>query len=87
MRRHLFDHVSPASALAREEIFGPVLPMIRVSGPEEAFEVANSTRYGLAASLFTENPHLVNEFIQNVESGWFMSTMEPPARPMFRSEV
>ena len=65
----LFDHVPPASALAREEIFGPVLPMIRVSGPEEAFKVANSTRYGLAASLFTENPHLVNEFIQNVESG------------------
>jgi alpha-ketoglutaric semialdehyde dehydrogenase len=65
----LFDHVSPASALAREEIFGPVLPMIRVKGPEEAFEVANSTRYGLAASLLTENSHLVNEFIQNVESG------------------
>ena len=65
----LFDHVSPASALAREEIFGPVLPMIRVKGPEEAFAVANSTRYGLAASLFTQNPHLVNEFIQKVESG------------------
>jgi acyl-CoA reductase-like NAD-dependent aldehyde dehydrogenase len=65
----LFDHVSKVSALASEEIFGPVLPMIRVKGPEEAFAVANSTRYGLAASLFTENPHLVNEFIQNVESG------------------
>jgi aldehyde dehydrogenase (NAD+) len=65
----LFDHVSPASALAREEIFGPVLPMIRVNGPEEAFEVANRTRYGLAASLFTANPHLVNGFIQYVDSG------------------
>jgi alpha-ketoglutaric semialdehyde dehydrogenase len=65
----LFDRVPPESALAREEIFGPVLPLIRVSGPEEAFEVANSTRYGLAASLFTGNPHLVNEFIQRVESG------------------
>jgi aldehyde dehydrogenase (NAD+) len=65
----LFDHVSPASALAHEEIFGPVLPMIRVKGPEEAFEVANRTRYGLAASLFTANPHLVNEFIQHVDSG------------------
>jgi alpha-ketoglutaric semialdehyde dehydrogenase len=65
----LFDHVSPASALSREEIFGPVLPMIRVKGPQEAFAVANSTRYGLAASLFTENPRLVHEFIQNVESG------------------
>jgi len=65
----LFDHVSPQSALAREEIFGPVLPLIRVNGPQEALEVANSTRYGLAASLFTANAHLVDEFIQQVESG------------------
>jgi len=65
----LFDHVSPQSALAREEIFGPVLPMIRVKDAQEAFEVANSTRYGLAASLFTENLHLINQFIQKVESG------------------
>jgi alpha-ketoglutaric semialdehyde dehydrogenase len=61
--------VSPKSALACEEIFGPVLPLIRVKGSQEALEVANSTRYGLAASLFTANPQFVNEFIQNVESG------------------
>ena len=65
----LFDHVSPNSALAREEIFGPVLPLIRVHSPDEAFEVANSTRYGLAASLFTDNQHLAHEFIQRMESG------------------
>jgi len=65
----LFDHVSPKSVLACEEIFGPVLPLIRVKGSQEALEVANSTRYGLAASLFTANPQFVNEFIQNVESG------------------
>ena len=65
----LFDHVSPKSALALEEIFGPVLPLIRVHSPDEAFEVANSTRYGLAASLFTDNRHLAHEFIQRMESG------------------
>ena len=65
----LFDHVSPNSALALEEIFGPVLPLIRVHSPDEAFEVANSTRYGLAASLFTDNRHLAHEFIQRMESG------------------
>jgi acyl-CoA reductase-like NAD-dependent aldehyde dehydrogenase len=65
----LFDHVSPNSALALEEIFGPVLPLIRVQSPDEAFEVANSTRYGLAASLFTDNRHLAHEFIQRMESG------------------
>jgi acyl-CoA reductase-like NAD-dependent aldehyde dehydrogenase len=65
----LFDHVPVTSALAREEIFGPVLPLIRVKDAEEAFQVANDTRYGLAASLFTGNPHLVDEFVQRVESG------------------
>jgi alpha-ketoglutaric semialdehyde dehydrogenase len=65
----LFDHVSPNSALAQEEIFGPVLPMIRVKNAEEAFAVANATRYGLAASLFTGNRHLVDEFVRRVDSG------------------
>jgi acyl-CoA reductase-like NAD-dependent aldehyde dehydrogenase len=65
----LFDHVSANSALAQEEIFGPVLPLIRVNSPQEAFDVANGTPYGLAASLFTSNRHLVDEFLQRVESG------------------
>jgi alpha-ketoglutaric semialdehyde dehydrogenase len=65
----LFDHVSADSALAQEEIFGPVLPMIRVRNAEQAFEVANGTRYGLAASRFTGNRHLVDKFVQHVESG------------------
>ena len=65
----LFDNVSAKSALAQEEIFGPVLPLIRVKSPEEAFDIANGTRYGLAASLFTGNRHLVDEFLQRVEAG------------------
>lgn len=65
----LFDNVSANSALAQEEIFGPVLPLIRVKNAEEALEVANSTRYGLAASLFTSSRHLVDGFLQRVESG------------------
>jgi alpha-ketoglutaric semialdehyde dehydrogenase len=65
----LFDYVSADSALAREEIFGPVLPMIRVRNAEQAFEVANGTRYGLAASLVTGNRHLIDKFVRHVESG------------------
>jgi gamma-glutamyl-gamma-aminobutyraldehyde dehydrogenase len=42
-------------ALAREEIFGPVLSVITVSSFDEAIRVANDTEYGLAASLFTAN--------------------------------
>lgn len=65
----VFDQVPPASPLAREEIFGPVLPVIRVRDAEEAISVANSTRYGLAASVFTSRLHLVHEFARRVEAG------------------
>lgn len=49
------DVKSNESALAREEIFGPVLSVITVSSFDEAIAVANDTPYGLAASLFTSN--------------------------------
>ena len=65
----LFDHVAPDSPLALEEIFGPVLPVIRVRDADEAFRRANATRYGLAASLFTRNQHVVREFLRRVECG------------------
>ena len=65
----LFDYVASDSPLAREEIFGPVLPVIRVRDAEQAFQIANETRYGLAASLFTQNTHIVQEFIKRMKSG------------------
>ncbi|MFY2825157.1 aldehyde dehydrogenase [Ruegeria sp. MALMAid1280] len=43
------------STLAREEIFGPVLSVIEVSGFDEAIKIANDTEYGLCASIFTAN--------------------------------
>ncbi|HUF56281.1 MAG TPA: aldehyde dehydrogenase [Thermohalobaculum sp.] len=49
----IFDGVAPDSALAREEIFGPVLSVVTVDSAEEAVAVANDTRYGLAASVFS----------------------------------
>ncbi len=65
----MFDDVEPDSALAREEIFGPVLPVIRVSGFDEAVAVANGTRYGLAAALFTTRMKLAHAFAQKVKAG------------------
>jgi gamma-glutamyl-gamma-aminobutyraldehyde dehydrogenase len=47
--------VGPDSALAREEIFGPVLSVLTVSSFDEAIALANATDYGLCASLFTAN--------------------------------
>ena len=51
----VIDLASNDEALAREEIFGPVLSVITVSSFEEAIAVANDTDYGLAASIFTAN--------------------------------
>jgi alpha-ketoglutaric semialdehyde dehydrogenase len=65
----VFDRVRPDSALAQEEIFGPVLPVIRVHDAEEAIAIANDTRYGLAASLFTARAALIPEFAARVEAG------------------
>jgi aldehyde dehydrogenase (NAD+) len=65
----LFDHVTPDSPLALEEIFGPVLPVIRVRGFEEALEVANSSRYGLAAALFTTKMKYAHAFAETIQAG------------------
>lgn len=51
----IFDAVDPASVLAKEEIFGPVLSVITVNSTDEAIAVANDTDYGLAASVFSAN--------------------------------
>ena len=65
----LFDRISPESPLAMEEIFGPVLPVIRVRDADEALRVANSTRYGLAASVFTARADVARRFAAGIESG------------------
>jgi aldehyde dehydrogenase (NAD+) len=65
----VFDQVSTDSPLALEEIFGPVLPVLRVRGLDEAIAIANSTPYGLAASLFTARTAYIHEFARCVEAG------------------
>jgi len=51
----LLTNVSPASTVAQEEIFGPVLVAMTFRTPAEAVELANNTTYGLAASIWSEN--------------------------------
>jgi len=65
----VFDEVPPESPLATDEIFGPVLPVIRVRNAEEAIAIANATRYGLAASVFTSRMELANRFVAAIETG------------------
>ena len=52
----VFADVPPDAVLAQEEIFGPVLALIKVASFDEGLRVANNTEYGLTGSLYTNNP-------------------------------
>ncbi len=65
----LFTDVAPAATIAQEEIFGPVVVLITFRTPAEAVELANNTRYGLAASLWTENVNLALDAAPKIKAG------------------
>ena len=65
----VFDHVGPDSTIAQDEIFGPVLSVIRVRNFEDALHVANSVRYGLSSSLYSNDAAKIFEFIERIETG------------------
>jgi aldehyde dehydrogenase (NAD+) len=65
----VFSNVAPTMRIAQEEIFGPVLAIIPVSGYEKAVEVANGVRYGLSASIVTQDLSEANRFVEDSESG------------------
>ena len=52
----IFSEIQPQAVLAQEEIFGPVLALLKVENFEEGLRVANNTEYGLTGSVYTNNP-------------------------------
>jgi aldehyde dehydrogenase (NAD+) len=65
----LFTDVAPSSTVAQVEIFGPVVVLMTFRTPEESVELANNTRYGLAASIWTENINLALDIAPKVKAG------------------
>ena len=65
----LITGLSPAARLMQEEIFGPVLVSTTFRTPAEAVEMANNTRYGLAASVWTENLNLALDMAPKLAAG------------------
>ena len=65
----LFTNVSPASTIAQVEIFGPVLVSMTFRTPEEAVALANNTRYGLAASIWSDNINLALDVAPKIKAG------------------
>jgi len=65
----LFTNVSPATSIAQVEIFGPVLVSMTFRTPAEAVALANNTRYGLAASVWSENINLALDVAPKIKAG------------------
>jgi len=65
----IFENVQSSMTIAQEEIFGPVLVLIKVETMEEALAVANDVQYGLSASIFTTNIGHMLSFINEIEAG------------------
>jgi aldehyde dehydrogenase (NAD+) len=65
----LFTDVAPAATIAQVEIFGPVVVMMTFRTPAEAVELANNTRYGLAASVWSENINLALDVAPQLKAG------------------
>ncbi len=65
----LLTDVEPASTIAQQEIFGPVLVAMTFRTPAEAVQIANNSRYGLAASIWSENINLALDIAPKVKAG------------------
>ncbi|WP_295497503.1 CoA-acylating methylmalonate-semialdehyde dehydrogenase [Sphingorhabdus sp. EL138] len=65
----LFDHVTTDMESYKEEIFGPVLQMVRAANFEEALSLASNHQYGNGVAIFTRNGHAAREFAARVNVG------------------
>ncbi|MFI5838151.1 CoA-acylating methylmalonate-semialdehyde dehydrogenase [Catenuloplanes sp. NPDC051500] len=65
----LFDHVTPDMSIYTDEIFGPVLSVVRVPGYDDALELVNSSQYGNGTAIFTNDGGAARRFQHEVEVG------------------
>lgn len=72
----VLTNVGPSSSVVQEEIFGPVLAAMTFRTPEEAVKLANNTRYGLAATIWSEDINLALDLATQIKAGtvWINST-------------
>ncbi len=65
----IIDHVTPNMAIAQEEVFGPVLVIIRANSVDEALTIENDSPYGNAASVFTESGGVARRVMERASAG------------------
>jgi succinate-semialdehyde dehydrogenase/glutarate-semialdehyde dehydrogenase len=66
----VLDRVTDQMAIAREETFGPVVPISPIDGAEQALEIVDASPYGLLAAVFTEDLKRGLEFAESARAGW-----------------
>ncbi|MCI4365447.1 MAG: CoA-acylating methylmalonate-semialdehyde dehydrogenase [Thermoplasmata archaeon] len=79
VRPVLFDRVLPEMTIAQEEIFGPVLSVVRAPSLSEAIAIANRSRFGNAAAIFTRDGGAAREFVHRIEAGMLGVNIGVPA--------
>ncbi|WP_286232151.1 CoA-acylating methylmalonate-semialdehyde dehydrogenase [Neobacillus mesonae] len=79
----IFDHVKPSMRIWKEEIFAPVLSIVRVNSLEEAVEVTNQSDFGNGSCLFTQSGSTVRYFRENIEVGMLGVNIGVPAPMAF----
>lgn len=65
----LLGEIKPSMRVWKEEVFGPVLPIVKFKTEEEAIKLANDTQYGLGSQMFTEDNSKATELAAKIEAG------------------
>jgi len=81
----LFDHVKPEMSIYRDEIFGPVLGMVRVKDFAAAVELINNNQYGNGTSIFTADGGVARDFAQRIQVGMVGVNVPIPVPMAFHS--
>jgi len=81
----LFDNVTPEMVIWREEIFGPVLSIMRAPDYTSALKLVNSHEFGNGSAIFTRNGHIGRDFVREVQAGMVGVNVPVPVPMAFHS--
>ncbi|MFE1243425.1 CoA-acylating methylmalonate-semialdehyde dehydrogenase [Fictibacillus sp. NPDC058756] len=79
----IFDHVSPDMTIAKDEIFAPVLSILRAEDLNEGLDYLRKSRYGNGATLYTKNAHAIRQFREEADAGMLGINVGVPATMAF----